>query len=206
MKNALCFVVLLFALSNMAHAQLANEASRINLSVKYGSAHADVQDILSFENIDLFKLAFKGEPLINSDFILVAKEIWNGKITKVDTLFSSAEDYQENTITSDSLYLKVIGKKRIGKELKMLIKFPWFSLDRKFNAVDSEDYSLRILKRDKNTPIQLNSPFNLLAYMLPYEEKGWKKYCAVEDSGVDVENWGKRFGIEHYLVFQMEFH
>jgi len=31
------------------------------------------------------------------------------------------------------------------------------------------------------------------------------KWCAVENSGKETENWGKEFGIKHYLVFEMIF-
>jgi hypothetical protein len=47
--------------------------------------------------------------------------------------------------------------------------------------------------------------FYLLAYILPYEKDGTKYWCAVESSGKDIENWGKEFNIEHYLVFEMLF-
>lgn len=53
--------------------------------------------------------------------------------------------------------------------------------------------------------IEYGKKFYLLAYILPYENEGTKYWCAVENSGKDIENWGKEFGIKHYLVFEMIF-
>lgn len=33
----------------------------------------------------------------------------------------------------------------------------------------------------------------------------YKYWCAVEDSGKNVENWGTEFGIKHYVIFEMKF-
>ena len=45
-----------------------------------------------------------------------------------------------------------------------------------------------------------------LPNILPYEKDGFKYFCAVDNSGIDVENWGKEFGIEHYIIFEMKFY
>ncbi len=76
-------------------------------------------------------------------------------------------------------------------------------LNRKYDAITSDDYSLR----DIGTKIAIrnNVPFPAFAYILPYEENGWKMYCAVDQSGTNVEDWGKRFKIRHYLIFEMRF-
>ena len=41
--------------------------------------------------------------------------------------------------------------------------------------------------------------------LLPYEKDGYKQYCAVESSDIEIESWGKEFGIKHYILFEMNF-
>jgi len=65
---------------------------------------------------------------------------------------------------------------------------------------------LRNLADESNLKIDYDKEFYLLAYILPYErEDGSKSWCEVGTSGKDVENWGKKFGIKHYLLFEMKF-
>ncbi|MEO1033787.1 MAG: hypothetical protein AAFX55_20560 [Bacteroidota bacterium] len=81
--------------------------------------------------------------------------------------------------------------------------FQQFRFSRAYKATKSNDYSLRALGNKMN--IEPNKMFYALAYILPYEKDGWKYWCAVDSSGEDVINWGEKFGIKHYLVFEMKF-
>ena len=88
----------------------------------------------------------------------------------------------------------------------MKFKFPRFSTNKEFKATKSKDYSLRNIADESNLDIQYNEPFYLLAYILPYErEDGSKSWCEVGTAGKDLENWGNKFGIKHYLLFEMTF-
>ena len=53
--------------------------------------------------------------------------------------------------------------------------------------------------------IKTNEAFPLLVYTLPYEMHGNLWWGNVNVCGKDIESWGKRFGIKHYVVFEMEF-
>jgi hypothetical protein len=54
--------------------------------------------------------------------------------------------------------------------------------------------------------IGYNKKFYLLTYILPYERQdGSKSWCDVGADGMDIENWGQKFGIKHYLIFEMKF-
>jgi hypothetical protein len=47
--------------------------------------------------------------------------------------------------------------------------------------------------------------FYLLAYILPYDVgNGFKSYCEVGANGKDIEKWGEKFGVKHYLIFEMQ--
>tara|TARA_R100001369_G_scaffold91391_1_gene132572 strand:- start:991 stop:1359 length:369 start_codon:yes stop_codon:yes gene_type:complete len=107
---------------------------------------------------------------------------------------------------NDSVFnIKIISKLTNDDKLKMTFKFPRFSKSRKFDAIKSEDYSLSNVAEASRTEIKYGEKFYLLAYILPYEKDGAKYWCAVESSGQNIENWGKEFGIKHYLVFEMKF-
>ena len=163
----------------------------------------ELQDLLSFENIDYFNVTFSGKSLIGKDYLLISKEIWNGVVTKTDTIVNSSKNERIPKIEKDSFSYKVISKKTVDNFLKMKFRFPQFGMTKKYRAINSEDYSLRDF--GTGSKIKAGQNFYALAYILPYEKDGWKMWCAVESSGNDIENWGKEFGIEHYLIFEMKF-
>ena len=102
--------------------------------------------------------------------------------------------------------MTIISKLDEDNKLKMTFRFPRFSIQKKFDAIDSDYYSLRNLADESNLEIAYNKKFYLLGYILPYErEDGSKSWCEVGLSGGDIENWGQKFGIKHYLLFEMKF-
>jgi hypothetical protein len=45
-----------------------------------------------------------------------------------------------------------------------------------------------------------------MAYILPYEREDSSKFWyEVGTVGKDLENWDKKVGIKHYLLFEMKF-
>jgi hypothetical protein len=87
----------------------------------------------------------------------------------------------------------------------MSFKFPGVIIEKKFDGINSDNYSLRNLSDNELFKANIGEKFYLLAYILPYEKNGVLSWCAVENSGENVLNWGKEFGIKHYLVFEMKF-
>jgi hypothetical protein len=104
---------------------------------------------------------------------------------------------------SDTLNLKVITKRTDEPKLKLWFRFPKFGINKKYDATMSDDYSLRDTGISEN--IEYGKNFFAFTYILPYEKDGFKMWCAVDNSGKDVENWGKEFGIKHYVIFEMKF-
>lgn len=86
-----------------------------------------------------------------------------------------------------------------------MFNFPRFSTSREFTTISTEDdYSLRNLVEESKLPIQYNESFYLLAYILPYDMgNGFKSYCEVGQNGNQPEEWGAKFGIPHYWLFEM---
>lgn len=205
MKNTFLAIFLTF-MSLVSFSQ-SEKDNGITMISDYGSDNSEIRDILQFEGIEYIKLSFKGKELADKSYHLTVKEIWNGEIKSDSTIMDSKTiQFEQFQKINDSVFkLKIISKLTTDDKLKMTFKFPRFSTTRKFDAIKSDDYSLRNVAEASGTEIKYGEKFYLLAYILPYEKDGAKYWCAVESSGKDIENWGKEFGIEHYLVFEMIF-
>ena len=204
MKTILSFGIILISTALYGQTERKND---IKMYSEYGSENSEIMDILQFEGIEYLKLSFSGKELADKSYHLSVKEIWNGKVRSDSTIINSAKiSFNQFKKVNDTIFkFKVISKLTEENKLKMTFKFPNFSLTREFDAMKSDDYSLRNVAEASTIDINYNEKFYLLAYILPYEKDGAKYWCAVESSGKDIESWGKEFGIEHYLVFEMIF-
>ncbi|MBV7270550.1 hypothetical protein [Winogradskyella luteola] len=185
-----------------------NNPLGLKMETEYASNNEEISDILSFEGIDYLKLKFSDEKLKGKSYKLTVKEIWNGKVKSESVVVDSKTlgVKQFETINDSVLSFKVISKLTSDNQLKMTFKFPRFGITKKFDAIKSDDYSLRNLADESDLEIGYNKAFYLLAYILPYErEDGSKSWCQVGSSGDDIEKWGEEYGIKHYLLFEMKF-
>ena len=186
-----------------------NSTSDLKMETEYASDNNEVSDILDFEGIDYMKINFSGKSLKGKSYMIKVKEIWNGKIKSESVVIDSRNlgIRQFETLKSEEFKMRVIAKHTSKNKLKIKFKFPRFSVNKEFDAIKSKDYSLRNIADESNLEIKYNEDFYLLAYILPYErEDGSKSWCDVGTAGKDLENWGKKFGIKHYLLFEMKFH
>jgi len=211
MKTIKIFAITFFCLSGLLAQQKEADSktgSGLKMESEYSSDIEEVSDLLSFEGIDYMKLKFSGDQLKGKSYKLTVKEIWDGKIVS-DTIVMDSRSIgvkQFETLSDTVFKMKVISKHTDDNQLKMAFKFPRFSVTKNYDAIDSENYSLRNLVEESNLEINYNKPFYLLAYILPYErEDGLLSWCDVGTSGKDIENWGEKFGIKHYLLFEMKF-
>ncbi|SDI01334.1 hypothetical protein [Winogradskyella thalassocola] len=211
MKRILIMTVALTCFSGLLAQQKETNSksdSGLRMETEYASDIEEVSDLLSFEGIDYMKLKFSGEQLKGKSYRLSVKEIWDGKIVSDTVIINSKTiGYKQFETLSDTVFkMKVISKRTNDNQLKMTFKFPRFSITKKYDAIDSDNYSLRNLVDESNLEIGYDKSFYLLAYILPYErEDGSLSWCDVGTSGNDIENWGEKFGIKHYLLFEMKF-
>ncbi len=182
--------------------------NQLKMITEYASENPEIRDILSFEGIDYVKLKFIGQGLKNRGYRLTVKEIWDGKVIS-DTIVINSKTLgiKQFEKVNDSIFnMKVISKHTTENKLKMTFIFPRFSVTKEYDAIPSNDYSLRNLADESNLKIGYDEKFDLLTYILPYERAdGSKSWCEVGTAGKDVENWGKKFDIKHYLLFEMKF-
>jgi hypothetical protein len=204
--KSLCIALACTFVTTISFAQNAKNTS-VKLTSEDTIKASEIRDILNFEGIEYMKLSFADKNLADKTYTLTVKEIWNGKLKNESTVIDSkAMPFDRFKKINDTVFkLKIISKLTQENKLKMNFKFPGFSTQKEFDAIKSDDYSLRNVANTFGTQIEYGKKFYLLAYILPYEKEGAKYWCAVESSGKDIENWGKEFGIEHYLVFEMVF-
>lgn len=178
----------------------------LKLTTNYASD--ELQDLLSFENIEYLKLSFNGgNKLKNKSYRLIAKEYTNGILSKDSVIFDSRNIGVQGfeTINDSVLNMNILAKRTNENKLKISFHLPRFRLTREFDAIETTDqYVLKNIAEDSKLEIGYNKPFYLLAYILPHKlENGFKSYCEVAANGKDIENWGIKFGLEHYLVILM---
>ncbi|GGI57092.1 hypothetical protein [Winogradskyella haliclonae] len=211
MKKLQILAVALICFSGLTAQQslkYVNESDGLKMETDYSSDDEEIRDILSFEGIDYMKLKFEDEGLKGKSYKLTVKEIWDGKVTSESTVFDSKKlglpEFE--TLSEAELKFRLIAKRTNDNKLKMTFKFPRFSITRQYDALKSDDYSLRNIAHESNLELKYDEEFYLFAYILPYKrEDGSKSWCEVGTAGKDLENWGKRFRIEHYLLFEMKF-
>ncbi|WP_442264661.1 hypothetical protein ACSIGC_09875 [Tenacibaculum sp. ZS6-P6] len=199
---------LLLLLGFTCQIQAQKSKNDLKLISEYGSENKELNDILRFEGINYLKLKFVGKELTNKSYKLYVKEIWDGKIVNDAVVFNSEKIGVKRLqkVNDSVLKLKVISKLTSKKKLKLNFKFPRFGITKEYKAIDSDLYSLRNMVDESKMEISYNKKFYLLAYILPYERSdGSKSWCEVGTNGKDIENWGKKFGIKHYLIFEMKF-
>jgi hypothetical protein len=197
----------LLFLSTCALLAQMTKPNPITMTSEYLSDNKDISDFMFFEGVEFYKIKFTGADLKGSTFKLTAKEIWNGKLKKETVVTNSVKiDIPGFETLKDSIFdFKVLSKLTDDKKLKMSFKFPRYGRTMEFDAIKSDDYSLRNVAETFNEDIIKGKKFYLMAYILPYKKDGAKYWCAVENSGKGIENWGKQFGIKHYIVFEMCF-
>lgn len=143
MKNIFLVVVsVLFTALSFAQFEKNDVITMIS---DYSSDNTEIRDILQFEGIEYLKLTFKGKDLTDKTYHLTVKEIWDGVVKTDTTIMNSAEIgiKQFEKINDTVFNIKIISKLTADNKLKMTFKFPRFSVNRKFDAINSDDYSLR---------------------------------------------------------------
>jgi hypothetical protein len=205
MRNRILSMIFLI-ITNISFAQ--EKESGLKMISEYSSNNPELRDILQFEGIEYLKLKFTGSELKEKTYLLTVKEIWDGKIIRDTIVFDSKTiGIKQFEKINDTIFnLKVISKLTSKNKLKMTFKFPRFSITKEYDAIETNDYSLRNIAEESKMKIRYNEKFYLLAYILPYERKdGSKSWCDVGTNGKDIEKWGEKYGIKHYLLFEMKF-
>lgn len=174
------FLLIISTIVTSSFAQ--NSTKELKLISEYSSENQEINDILQFEGIDYMKLNFIGDELKEKSYHITVKEIWDGKNVKESTVFNSKEIgiAQFETVNDTILRLKVLSKLTHKNKLKLTFKFPRFSITKEYDAIESNEYSLRNIIDESQMKIHYDEKFYLLAYILPYDRgDGSKSWCEV---------------------------
>ncbi len=145
-----------------------------------------------------------GQSIEDQYFILSSMEYWDGELTKIDTIANTKMYRMKNG--SDTLEIRVMSKKIDSDTIKFQFHLPRFSTNKEFTTTTKNTYSLRDITSNRQGTFGANNPINLLVYSLPYEDPerpGYLFYCKLSREGVPPEKWGKKFGVEHYIIFKL---
>lgn len=205
-KYFLLNMLILLLSSSAAFAQ--NTTPDLKMTSTYGSENVELLDLLRFEGVDLYQIKFSGDDLKGKSYKITVKEFWSGKL-KSEKVVIDTKDLMNaglDKINDTTLKMKVISKTTGQGKIKISFIFDRFSNTKEYTALKTDEYSLRNLADESKLPIAYGAQFHLMAMILPYQrEDGSKSWCEVGTNGKDVENWGKKYGVKHYLLFEMKF-
>lgn len=101
-KNYILIILLFFSFNGLSQSvdkpKYNPEVRAIEKSVKIDSIKVQIKsftggelinDVLQFEGIQYLKVLFEGKKVIGKRFNIIAKEIWNGEIKEISTVYES---------------------------------------------------------------------------------------------------------------------
>lgn len=181
---------------------------QIKIELEMGVENEDLQTLFDFENIAHSSFKITGPAVENKAFVITLKEFKNGEVVQKETLFDErGSDFFKTDSTSMSFNLLT---KLDDKNLKTWIRGKKFGSKKSYFGLEEKNkarYATKDFIGGKDFLVEdIKKPFYLLAIMTPYiTQSGVGQYCQVAYSGMDPENFGKKFNIPHYFLIQMEF-
>jgi hypothetical protein len=207
MKKSFLLNILLLTLTSTA--SFAQQKTRVlTMTSTYGTNDKEFHDLLHFEGIDFYQVKFSGNELKGKSYRITVKEFWGGKLKSESKVIDTKDllDAGLDKINDTTLNMKVISKITPQNKIKISFISDRFSNTKEYKAIKTNDYSLRNLADESKLPIGYGENFYFMAMILPYERAdGSKSWCQVGSNGKDIENWGKKYGVKHYLLFEMKF-
>lgn len=181
----------------------------VQVKLKYGADDPDLKFYMMANKIDLYKIKIANSTSRPVKFTIVSKEIWDGNITKVDTLMSAKYFNKLSLNTGDSLNLSVLTSHITSDSIRFNFDFNRAgSTYVKFSKSKSESYSLRdgVLSNGRQIKLSSNGVYPLLVYSLPYEDPkypGYLFYCKLTGENISPLDWYEKYGIKHYIIFDL---
>ncbi|MCH8903464.1 MAG: hypothetical protein IIA45_06085 [Bacteroidetes bacterium] len=204
MKKMTLRLLLIALFIPVSHTLFGQDNDSISVVLERAESQG-LRDYFHFEGIDYFKLSFKGKELNGKHYVIISKEFWNKELTKVDTILDSAVPF-DMRINGEELNFTVMVKKTKIDTVEFLFSFPWVLVAEEYKTTKETTYSLRNLFGGIESKHTIGEGFKMLVYSLPYidpEMPGYLQYCELTREGIPPEDWGAKFGIEHYIMFEL---
>lgn len=200
--------LLFLAVALICYSWATAQQNEIKLTSQYGAKNKEVFELMRFQGIESNLLTFSGKELKGKNYTLLLKEYTNGVLSKTDTLIDSKSVSFIPKIQTDSLKMKFFFKTENDNVVKMHIKFPQFTVEKKYEVKKQDsEYALHDFLGSKPfLPIKIGYSTYALGYFLPYElPDGGKSYCDVSGSKYKPEKWGEKLNIPNYFLIQVLF-
>lgn len=208
LKYTLAIAMLCLLLSGYSYGKNPDSTT---VTVTYDLKSDELRDVLSLQNIDYFKVQFSDTSLRGKHFKLVSKEYRKGKLVATrdfftETAYPAAFVFGEE----DSVFqFRFICHQPEKKLTHFLLRFDRVGLNPTYSSTKTNLYSLRDATGSLGEPVKvpLQISFPLFVYSLPYidpKKPNLYQYCALTQDGVPPAEWGKKYGVKHYVVFELQ--
>lgn len=197
------FVGLLVGLSSWASAQRTDSTA---VKAVFGSANTELQELMSFIGVEKHHLELNDPHLKGKFFHLTYREYRNGVAQPEVNLTSRQDLFQVDS--SGKLAFDVYARAVDATTLEVFFRFALMGQSKQFKAEagKASQYSFRtdiLPYRRGQARIPIGKKFTFLVYTLPYEKDGYYQYCALAQSQVPIEEWYSRFGVKHFVAYQL---
>lgn len=187
---------------------LGQDKDSLIVNLKYGPTDPDLRFYFSTNNIDLFKVNIKNTSSQQAKVSLLSKEVWNGEVRKIDTVFSWKNDKYFTLKENSNLVFSVLAKEYNSDSIRFNFEFEKYMKTAYFKKTKTNHYSLRdgVLSLGENVKKSNKGIYPLLVYSLPYEDSknpGYLYYCKLTGNDIDPKNWFREYGIKHYIIFDL---
>ena len=184
----------------------SQEQDTIKLVREFVPKSEELLDYYRFEGIDYLKIKAKGRKLADKNILIISREYWNKKVTRIDTCVNTAK--LGITAGANELNISVMTKKEDKDSIKFVFFFPRFYTTKFFKSLKGGNYSLRDPFNGKEQSFSTKEQIMLLVHSLPYQDPknpGFSSYCELSSKGVPPPQWGEKYGVEHYITFEIQF-
>ncbi|GAB4020819.1 hypothetical protein GCM10028808_63690 [Spirosoma migulaei] len=185
---------------------LAQRSDSTAVKAVYGSANTELQELMSFIGVEKHHLELSDPGLKGRFFKLTAQEYRHGVAQPEENLTSRQDLFQLDS--SGKLSFDVYARALDATTLEAFFRFARVGQRKQYKAEAGQagQYSFRtdiLAYSQGKAKIPVGKKFTFLVYTLPYKKDGYYLYCALAQSQVPIEQWYARFGVKHFVAYQL---
>lgn len=172
----------------------------------FGSANTELQELMAVIGVEKHHIEFNDTCLRGKSFQLTYQEYRNGVPQPEVNLTSRKDLFQFDS--SGKLAFEVYARAVDATTLEAFFRFARVGQRKQYKAEagQASQYSFRtdiLPYQQGQTKVPVGKKFTFLVYTLPYEKDGYYQYCALAQSQVPIGDWFKRFGVRHFVAYQL---
>lgn len=189
---------------------VAQPYDSLRIHIDYGATDPDLRFYMRSNDIEFFKIKISNTSQKQVKLFLVSKAVKAGQVVRVDTINSWQDHPRFLLNSSDSVQFSAMTSHITDDSLRFN-----FEMDKGggfyiyASKLKSDDYSFRDALNsdgsDVHFPFNESKPF--LVYALPYIDPKYPNrlnYCELTNDGIVPDEWFTRYGIAHYIIFELK--